>query len=197
MFFQGQEFGASTPFRYFADHTAPLAESVRKGRAEFMQQFFSAAHTDLLDRLPDPADERSFLACRLRPVEAEQHARSTALHGDLLALRRTEPLLAGESTFVEGAVLSPSAFALRFFARDPRAFDSDASDRLLVVNLGADLHLETAPEPLLAPPQECEWSIRWSSEDPAYGGGGTAPLESDRNWLVPGFSATFFVPRAL
>jgi maltooligosyltrehalose trehalohydrolase len=197
MFFQGQEFGASTPFRYFADHKTPLADSVRKGRAEFMQQFFSAAHTDLLERLPDPSDEQSFLACRLRHVEPEQHARTSALHRDLLALRRTDALLAGEHIFIEGAVLSPSAFVLRFFSGDPRTFISDGRDRLLVVNLGADLHLETAPEPLLAPPPDCEWSILWSSEDPAYGGLGIAPLETDRNWLVPGFSATFLVPRAL
>ena len=39
MLFQGQEFSASAPFLYFADHDPELAEAVRKGRAEFLTQF--------------------------------------------------------------------------------------------------------------------------------------------------------------
>ncbi|HXE53055.1 MAG TPA: malto-oligosyltrehalose trehalohydrolase, partial [Tepidisphaeraceae bacterium] len=35
MLFQGQEFGASSPFVYFADHHPELAKLVRKGRGEF------------------------------------------------------------------------------------------------------------------------------------------------------------------
>jgi maltooligosyltrehalose trehalohydrolase len=39
MLFQGQEFNASTPFLFFADHDPELAEAVKRGRAEFMSQF--------------------------------------------------------------------------------------------------------------------------------------------------------------
>src|SRR5439155_5836891 len=46
---------------------------------------------------------------------------------------------------LDGAVLGPEALALRFFGD---------GDRLLVVNLGRDLGLTPAPEPLLAPPAE-------------------------------------------
>ena len=35
MLFQGQEFGASSPFFYFADHHADLAQLVAKGRGDF------------------------------------------------------------------------------------------------------------------------------------------------------------------
>ena len=35
MLFQGQEFGASNPFLFFADHEPRLAEAVREGRATF------------------------------------------------------------------------------------------------------------------------------------------------------------------
>ena len=48
---------------------------------------------------------------------------------------------------VDGAVLGPDAFVLRFLARD-------GDDRLLLVNLYRDLVLEPAPEPLLAPPSD-------------------------------------------
>ena len=69
---------------------------------------------------------------------------------------------------VDGAVLSARAFALRFFTEDHR------DDRLLIVNLGRDLTRPSFAEPLLAPPAaDLDWTIRWSSEDPAYGGRGT------------------------
>ena len=49
MFFQGQEFAASSPFLYFADHGGDLGVAVRSGRAEFMSQFRSAATRPLVD----------------------------------------------------------------------------------------------------------------------------------------------------
>jgi maltooligosyltrehalose trehalohydrolase len=86
-------------------------------------------------------------------------------------------------------VLGPSAFVLRFFA-------GDAGDRLLVVNLGRDLHLDPAPEPLLAPPAVgTHWHVAWSSEHPKYGGLGTAPLDTDDNWRIPGEAAVVLAAR--
>jgi hypothetical protein len=42
-------------------------------------------------------------------------------------------------------------------------FGSGHDDRLLLVNLGVDLHLNPAPEPFLRP--EEIWTLLWSSED--------------------------------
>jgi maltooligosyltrehalose trehalohydrolase len=68
-------------------------------------------------------------------------------------------------------------------------------DRLLVVNLDADLHLEVAPEPLLAPPAGARWELAWSSDYPRYGGTGALPLESPgESWRVPGRSASLMRP---
>jgi maltooligosyltrehalose trehalohydrolase len=67
---------------------------------------------------------------------------------------------------------------------------------MLVVNLGRDLHLNPAPEPLLAPPAGQGWQTQWSSEDPRYGGGGTPPLEDDANWHLPGRAAVVLRPVA-
>ncbi|HEV3496357.1 MAG TPA: malto-oligosyltrehalose trehalohydrolase, partial [Actinomycetes bacterium] len=39
MLFQGQEFAASAPFLYFADHKPDLAKLVHRGRREFLSQF--------------------------------------------------------------------------------------------------------------------------------------------------------------
>ncbi|MEO6576435.1 MAG: DUF3459 domain-containing protein, partial [Polyangiaceae bacterium] len=78
------------------------------------------------------------------------------------------------------------AFVLRFMG------DADG-DRLLFVNLGRELHLDPAPEPLLAPPIEQHWEIAFSTEDARYGGSGTAPLESADNWRLPGNSAVVMI----
>src|SRR5207249_3824305 len=76
---------------------------------------------------------------------------------------------------VDGAVLGPHAFVLRWFSQP----------RLLVVNLGLDLELAAAPEPLLAPPEGTRWRVLWSSEDPRYGGGGVLPPETPQACARP------------
>src|SRR5262249_3144378 len=89
---------------------------------------------------------------------------------------------------LDGAVLGESAFVMRLFA-------ADGLDRLLLVNLGRDLHLPQAPEPLLAPPSGHRWQMLWSSEDVRYGGCGTPPLETEANWIIPGEAAFALSPR--
>ena len=76
-----------------------------------------------------------------------------------------------------------SAFALRFFTPDHR------DDRVLVVNLGADLERPSFAEPLLAPPSDADWALRWSSDDPSYGGNGTPEIFPDGWWHIPAESA--------
>ena len=71
------------------------------------------------------------------------------------------------------------------------------TDRLLLVNLGGEQCLTSIPEPLLAPPTEAGWEIRWSSEDVAYGGAGTPVVENDQEWRIPSHSAVLLAPRAL
>ena len=47
---------------------------------------------------------------------------------------------------------------------------------------------------LLAPPEGKGWSILWSSQDPRYGGGGTPPLDTDKNWHVPAEATVVMAP---
>ena len=65
LLFQGQEFGASTIFCYFADHVPDLAKLVRKGRIEFLSQFPSAACPEAAECVPDPGDLETFERCKL------------------------------------------------------------------------------------------------------------------------------------
>jgi maltooligosyltrehalose trehalohydrolase len=182
MLFQGQEFAASSPFYYFADHDPPLAALVDQGRRGFLSQFRNLALPEVQSRLPNPGEKSTFAQCKLDHTERQRHLQVYQLHSDLLALRRTDPRFCEQRKGgVDGAVLGAEAFLLRFLDADGH------DDRLLIINLGRDLRLDPAPEPLLAPPWGTRWEMVWSSEDPAYGGDGTPPLESEEeNWRILG-----------
>jgi maltooligosyltrehalose trehalohydrolase len=169
LLFQGQEYGSTKPFLYFAEHEPELAAKIFQGRKKFHAQFASLAGPEAQAALTDPSDPETFRRCVLDPSERERHPETLRLHHDLLELRRTDPVFrAQRSDRLFGAALSPDAFVLRFF-------DPDAGDRLLLFNLGADLELRGSAEPLLAPPREGAWTLRWSSEQPDYGGSGVVP----------------------
>jgi hypothetical protein len=65
---------------------------------------------------------------------------------------------------------------------------------LLIVNLGPDLLLGPAPEPLLAPVDGQAWRLLWSSEAPIYGGSGGPTQDEHGDWLVPGQAAVVLAP---
>jgi maltooligosyltrehalose trehalohydrolase len=191
MLFQGQEFAASGPFCFFADFEENLKQLVRDGRIGSMSQFRSLATEEGKASLPDPGDPRTFERCKLDFSEREEHAGVYLMHSDLIRLRRTDPVFSEEKRAdLDGAVLSDQAFVIRFFGHSETLLD----DRLLVVNLGRDLILSPAPEPLLAPPRDMQWGILWSSENPHYGGTGTSPLETTENWMLPGEAAVVLRP---
>ncbi len=188
MIFQGQEFGARTPFFYFADHETALATMVHEGRIEFMSQFKAVNTPEMRTVLPNPADRATFERSRLDWTEVERNRESYDLHRDLLRLRKSEKVFHAQRPFgVDGAVLSERAFVLRYFSEE-------GDDRLLIVNLGSDTTLDPAPEPLLAPPMNKEWATLWSSEDPKYGGAGTPALDTPDNWRLPGRAAVVMSP---
>ncbi|HEV7488019.1 MAG TPA: malto-oligosyltrehalose trehalohydrolase [Thermoanaerobaculia bacterium] len=177
MLFQGQEFGSSAPFLFFADHEPELAAKVAKGRRESLEQFPSlkALHGDL----PAPDDVATFERCKLGHRERETHAEVVALHRDLLRLRME---MIGR---VRGAVIGAEVFALRY------------GQRLLIVNLGAEIRMDVVPEPLLAPPLDRRWELRWSSDSPDYGGPGIIPIETKGTWIVAAHAAIVMNPRDL
>ncbi len=184
MLFQGQEFAASSPFLFFADHKPELAEKVRRGRVEFLEQWRSLKMPEMKACFADPASPGTYERSKLDHSEVQKHREAYALHRDLLRLRREDSVICRQGEHgIDGAVLSSTCFLIRFFSPGYR------NDRLLLVNLGIDLELNPAPEPLLAPAASMEWAKLWSSDDPQYGGCGTARLDSDENWNIPGQAA--------
>jgi maltooligosyltrehalose trehalohydrolase len=189
MFFQGQEFSASTPFLYFADSKGEQARRVTRGRLQFLSQFPTLATLEAKSLVAEPADRSTFERCRLNLSERQTHSQSYALHQDLLRLRREDPVFFRQrADLLEGATLGPDCLIVRYFG------DISDDDRLLIVNLGNDLRYSPAPQPLLAPPADRVWEILWSTNRVEYGGVGTPPLETDIGWQIAGEAAVVLQP---
>jgi len=60
MLFQGQEFGASCPFFYFADHEIALSHDIREGRRLSLARFPSLATSEMRAQFVDPGDIDTF-----------------------------------------------------------------------------------------------------------------------------------------
>jgi maltooligosyltrehalose trehalohydrolase len=91
MLFQGEEFGASSPFQYFTDHQDDaLAHSVSQGR----RNEFAGFGWDP-QQVPDPQDPATFERSKLpwQEVEQEPHAALFAWYRQLIAFRRSQPSL--------------------------------------------------------------------------------------------------------
>jgi maltooligosyltrehalose trehalohydrolase len=107
MLFQGEEFGASTPFQYFTQHEDPeLARTVSVGRRSEFAHFGWEP-----EEIPDPQDFETFQRSKLRwsEIGCPPHDEILAWYRTLIALRRANSQLtdgnleAVEASFDEGA----------------------------------------------------------------------------------------------
>ncbi|MGO8678008.1 MAG: malto-oligosyltrehalose trehalohydrolase [Limisphaerales bacterium] len=94
MLFQGEEWGASTPFLFFTDHHEPeLAKAVREGRrCELAAQGWRSEET------PDPQGRDTFERSKLdwSEIGHSPHLELLAWHRQLIRLRCAEPALTDE-----------------------------------------------------------------------------------------------------
>jgi maltooligosyltrehalose trehalohydrolase len=102
MLFQGEEWGASTPFLYFTQHEDPeLARAVSEGRVSEFETFGWDA-----SQIPDPQNPATFERSKLDWEECgrDPHAEILAWHRSLIQLRRSsQDLLDGELGRVQTA----------------------------------------------------------------------------------------------
>jgi maltooligosyltrehalose trehalohydrolase len=146
MLFMGEEWGASTPWMYFTDHTDPaIAEAVRRGRREEFGR-----HGWALDDVPDPQALETFERSRLDWDERgrEPHARLLAWYRDLIALRRARPDL-----------------------RDPRLdrvrVEHDAAAGTVIVRRGEHVvvvNLATEPRAIALPGASLKLILAWDPD---------------------------------
>src|SRR6266481_562520 len=190
LLFQGQEFGASGAFLFFADAgDSAVRDGTRKGRAELLAPFLSLTEEETWKILPAPDDPDVFARCKLDFSEREKNRELYDLHIDLLKLRREDSRFRQQSSGgIDGAVLGSASFVLRYFSKEN-------DDRLLLVNLGKSQVLNPAPEPLLAPPLGCRWETLWTSDSPGYGGAGSTAVATQEQWILPAESTVALQPR--
>jgi len=92
MLFQGEEWGATSPFLYFTSHEDKvLAKAVRDGRSREFAAFGWRGQD-----VPDPQARSTFLRSKLDWTEParEPHAGLLDWHRELIRLRRSHPALA-------------------------------------------------------------------------------------------------------
>jgi maltooligosyltrehalose trehalohydrolase len=190
LLFQGEEFGASSPFMFFADiGDVSVRDAIRKGRAEWLAAFLSVTELEAFQSLPAPDDPAVFARCKLDFSEREKHREIYKLHIDLLKLRREDSRFRQQiAGGIDGAVLGTATFLLRYFSEEN-------DDRLLLVNFGEHQVLHPASEPLLAPPMGCTWETLWTSESPRYGGLGAALSATKEEWVLPAQATVALRPR--
>jgi len=153
MLFQGEEWGASTPFLYFTDHRDPaLAAAVGKGRrSEF------AASGWRPDEIPDPQAPETFERSKLRWDEVGEapHAELLDWHRRLLELRRRLPDLTDWIAFgdLDSVRYSEEGRWLRVRRGDVEILVNLSGAPLeLLVGGEAVLELASDPDVKLSPP---------------------------------------------
>jgi len=189
LLFQGEEFGASSLFLFFADvGDASVRDATRKGRAELLAPFLSLSVEQAWKSLPPPDDPEAFSRCKLNFSERDKNRQLYDLHIDLMKLRREDSRFRQQGCGgIDGAVLEPASFVLRYFS-------DQNDDRLLIVNLGERQVLHPASEPLLAPPAGCRWEALWTTESPRYGAAGAVASATPEQWILPAESTVALRP---
>ena len=143
MLFQGEEWGATTPFRYFTDHDdAELARAVSEGRRNEFRSFgWSPAD------VPDPQDpatrDRSVLDWA--ELDAEPHAALRDWYRDLLRLRRQEPDLGDGRWANATCTVGPDPAASNgwlLYRRGEVAVAANVSERCESIDLGDGAQVE-------------------------------------------------------
>ena len=88
MLFQGEEWAASAPFRYFTNHEEELGKLVSAGR----KNEFASFGWDP-DKIPDPQDESTFQSSKLDWAERSEprHVEMLDWYRKLISLRRSTP----------------------------------------------------------------------------------------------------------
>src|SRR5437773_533546 len=189
LIFQGQEFGASSPFLFFADiGDASVRNAIRRGRAKWLAPFVSLTEQQIWQTLPAPDDPQAFARCKLDFSERQKNRELYDLHIHLLKLRREDSRFRQPgSGGIDGAVLGPASLVLRYFSKEN-------DDRLLLVNFGESQVLHPASEPLLAPHTCCKWETLWTSDSLRYGGAGAVTIANQERWFLPAESAVALRP---
>jgi maltooligosyltrehalose trehalohydrolase len=169
LLFMGQEWAAASPFQFFTDFPRDLGALVTAGRRQEFAGFSAFRDASQGGEIPDPQSEATFLRSRLRWDERTRapHAQILALYRELLSLRATLPALRcrDRGSFVV-EMLHDRGLAMRREA-------ADGSAVLFLAQLGDETHQLSARHSLMSLAPGDEWTVKLSTEDRRFGGGGS------------------------
>jgi maltooligosyltrehalose trehalohydrolase len=155
LLFMGQEWAASTPFRYFTDHADALGKAVSEGRRREFAHFTN--YQDDAAAIPDPQALDTFTDSRLDWSERDQgsHQAIWRLYQDVIGLRRT-------------SLPSPATLAdckARALDADTLVVQRHMTDAGTLVGI---IRLRGAGRVTLAKPPASAVDVLLSTEDVAY-----------------------------
>lgn len=128
LMFMGEEVASTTPFLFFTDHHADLADAVREGRRQEFAGFAEFADPEKRERIPDPNAAETFQASVPVPGSTER----SKFYQQLIALRMQEIVPRLQGTVSMGAdAIGPKAVVARWKL-------GDGSKLTIVTNLAAD-----------------------------------------------------------
>jgi maltooligosyltrehalose trehalohydrolase len=161
LLFMGQEWATSAPFLYFTDHAGEMGATATVGRRRELARF--DAHRDRPELIPDPQHPSTYEASRLdwSEMSREPHASVRRLYRDLIAFRRTEFATASTPDVIQTQAVDADTIVVERLLADARVC-------LCVVRLRGAGCVEYLPTLGRDGAQEREWSVRCSTEGPAY-----------------------------
>jgi maltooligosyltrehalose trehalohydrolase len=168
LIWMGQEWCATSPFRFFTDVSDDIGKQATAGRLQEFADFAAFKDSSHRARVPDPQHEATFLDSRLCWVERDRdpHRGILALYKTLLAMRRTfSPLRRRDRASFCVVALSDSALAIR---RE----GADGSAMLVAAQLRPGTYALSCSHSLFAHAPETCWSVALWSEDERFGGRG-------------------------
>ncbi len=131
LLFMGEENASRTPFLFFTDHSAELADAVREGRRNEFARFPAFSDQARRSLIPDPNSPRTFEASvpHADPMRAEERE---TLYRRLIAIRQSEivPRLKAARS-IEARAIGPKAVFARWRMGDGTVLS-------LACNLGAE-----------------------------------------------------------
>ncbi|MEX2160140.1 MAG: malto-oligosyltrehalose trehalohydrolase [Dehalococcoidia bacterium] len=178
MIFMGSEWGSSSPFLYFTDHNPELGELVRSGRNKEFKDFWSAIDPARFP-MPDPQAEETFLRSKLDLEERDRpgHAEVYQLYGELLHLRRDDPVLRMHDRW-RMLTAAPSASIVAV-----ERWNEAEERRLLLVNFGDAAAFDAGTQGWLGESAARSWRVVVSTAEARFGG---LAIDPARLALMPG-----------
>ena len=161
--FMGQEWSASTPFRYFTDLEEGLGRHVTAGRRREFAEFPEFADEGSRGEIPDPQKVDTFESSRLNWAERDQPAHRTVLelYRALIALRLDHPALGASSELAGAAVaVDDDTIALR------RGDEKDVFWVIARFKSGGMVRLDVITESDAA--AGSAWDVALTTEEPLF-----------------------------